>query len=127
MRTIQPHQSVLEWYARHWWLVGKILSEGYRLIFNDCQFWRSVNDLILSSVTLTYIPDKSNENTAALKTAKVSLETAKQELKDYKDKAARILQVRIGRGAIIFSFQAPKPSPSRFFQKIQSCSIHNFL
>ena len=85
-----------------------------RLSFNfqyDCQFWLLVSFLSLGSVTLSYIPDKSNENTAALKTAKVSLETAKQELKDYKDKAARILQVRIGRGAIIFSFQAPKAFP----------------
>ena len=70
-----------------------------------------VSFLSLGSVTLSYIPDKSNENTAALKTAKANLETAKQELKDYKDKAARILQVRIGRRAIIFSFQAPKPFP----------------
>lgn len=37
---------------------------------------------------------KGNENIAALKTAKANVETTKQELKDYKDKAARILQVR---------------------------------
>lgn len=38
--------------------------------------------------------NKSNENIAALKTAKANLETTKQELKDYKDKAARILQAK---------------------------------
>lgn len=37
---------------------------------------------------------KGNENIAALKTAKANLETTKQELKDYKDKAARILQAK---------------------------------
>jgi len=30
----------------------------------------------------------------ALKTAKANMEAAKQELRDYKDKAARILQVK---------------------------------
>lgn len=69
-----------------------------------------VSFLSLGSVTLSYMPDKSNDNTAALKTAKASLETAKQELKDYKDKAARILQVRIGRGAIIFLSRRPNHS-----------------
>ena len=34
----------------------------------------------------------------ALKNAKANFETAKQELKDYKDKAARILQVTTLRG-----------------------------
>lgn len=38
--------------------------------------------------------NKNNENATALKTAKGNLETAKQELKDYKDKAARILQAK---------------------------------
>lgn len=38
--------------------------------------------------------NKSSENIAALKTAKANLETTKQELKDYKDKAARILQAK---------------------------------
>ncbi|KAJ7365414.1 Golgin sub A member 5 [Desmophyllum pertusum] len=38
--------------------------------------------------------NKSNGNTVALKTAKANLETAKQDLKDYKDKAARILQAK---------------------------------
>ncbi|XP_015748228.1 PREDICTED: golgin subfamily A member 5-like [Acropora digitifera] len=37
---------------------------------------------------------KGNENIAAVKTAKANLETTKQELKDYKDKAARILQAK---------------------------------
>lgn len=38
--------------------------------------------------------NKNNENATALKTAKTNLETARQELKDYKDKAARILQAK---------------------------------
>ena len=97
----------------------------WRLSFNfqyDCQFWLLVSSLSLGSVTLSYIPDKSNENTAALKTAKANLETAKQELKDYKDKAARILQVRTGREAIIFSFQAPKPFPHGYSKTVTQYS-----
>ena len=52
---------------------------------------------------LSFITDKSNENVAALKTAKANLEITKQELKDYKDKAARILQVNdpAGNGIIL--------------------------
>lgn len=38
--------------------------------------------------------NKNSENATALKTAKGNLETARQELKDYKDKAARILQAK---------------------------------
>ena len=74
-------------------------------------------------MTLSYIPDKSNENTAALKTAKASLETAKQELKDYKDKAARILQVRTGREAIIFFFPGAQTIPARLFKNSNAVFI----
>ena len=38
--------------------------------------------------------DQSSEHMAAVKLSKANLETARQELKDYKDKAQRILQVR---------------------------------
>jgi len=48
---------------------------------------------LIHGALLSFVTDKSNENIAALKTAKANVETTKQELKDYKDKAARILQV----------------------------------
>ena len=41
--------------------------------------------------------DKTGEHLAAVKVAKTNLGTARQELKDYKEKAGRILQVGQGQ------------------------------
>ena len=65
--------------------------------FKFCDKFNSLGRVAL----LSFNSDKSNENVAALKTAKANLEITKQELKDYKDKAARILQVNDPAGNAI--------------------------